>query len=162
MRLVALLCSAAGCASLTGQPEEKCTELAIELLVHGGSMLNVNVEGQSMPVEVRAYFLKERDAIEQLDFDSVWQRAEDSLGPSLLGSTAFTVFPGEEKITTLAVPTATSYLAVVGLFRQIEGEQWRKVVDVRTIGERCKPGDLHVPVRASLEDNRVIAQERIE
>ena len=161
MRSLSLL-MVAGCAGMTGQAEEKCTEIPLELLVQGGNMLNVNVEGQSMPVEVRAYFLKERDALEQLDFDSLWQRAEDALGPALLASTAFTVFPGEEKITTLAVPPATSYVAFVGLFRQIEGDQWRKVVDVRSIAERCKPGDLHVPVRASLEDNRVIAQERVE
>ncbi len=156
-----ILILASGCATLGG-PDAKCQEIPIELLVEGGKMLNVNVEGQSLPVEVRAYFLKDRDTIERLDFDSVWQKDDATLGPAVTAKTSFTVFPGEEKITTLSVPAATSYVAVVALFRQIEGEQWRRVIDVSGIVDRCKPGDLHFPVRASLQDNRVIAQERAE
>src|SRR5688500_16540633 len=152
---------AVSCA-ITGQPPEKCEAVPLELLVEGGRILNVNSEGQSMPVEVRAYYLKERAKIEAIDFDSIWQGADAALGPALLGSTSFTIFPGEEKISTISVPTTTEFLAVVGLFRQIEGDQWRRIVDIRNAVERCKPGDLHVPVRASLQDNRVIAQERIE
>ena len=151
----------AGCA-LTGPPPEKCEAIPVELLVEGSKVLNVNAEGQSMPVEVRAYWLSERDKIEQADFDAIWQGAEAALGPALLGSTSFTLFPGEEKISTVDLPMKTGYLAVVGLFRQIEGDQWRRIVDIRPVVERCKPGDLHVPVRASLQDNRVVAQERIE
>jgi type VI secretion system protein VasD len=152
----------AGCAAFQDPPPAKCEKLPFELVVVGKPMLNVNTEGQSMPVEVRAYFLEHRNAIDGSDFESVWQRAPEALGPSLLDTTTFTVFPGEEKITTIEAPPKTGYVAFVGLFRQVDGEQWRRIVDVRRAAERCRPGDLHVPVRASLEDNRVIAQERVE
>jgi len=151
----------ASCATVR-EPPPRCETVPFEIFVEGGEVLNVNVEGQSLPVEVRAYFLSARDRIENTDFESLWQRPEEALGPSLLASTTFTVFPGAEKITTVQAPPATGFLAIVGLFREIEGDQWRRVVDVRKPVEKCKPGGLHTAVRASVRDNRVVAPERVE
>jgi len=147
-----------GCASTP----EPCKLVPYELFVEGASTLNLNIEGQSMPVELRAYFLSERDLMEKADFEAVWQRAEETLGATLLKKTSFTVVPGEHKISPISVPPATSFIALVALFRQIDGDQWRKIIDARGVSSRCREGGLHIPIRAALKDNRVIAPERIE
>jgi type VI secretion system VasD/TssJ family lipoprotein len=79
MGLVLLL---AGCASRTAQ-------------VRGVAPLNRNAEGESTPVDVRFYLLRDDDAFARAGFAALWTDPAGSLGSELVGRpTVATVLPG--------------------------------------------------------------------
>lgn len=155
--LLALLPGCSLYRSLFPGPE-KCKEIPLELFVKAGEVLNLSPEGQSLPVEVRAYLLKSTDKFDELDFNTLWRSGQEALGPTLIKTVTFTVFPAEEKIETVVGSPELAFVAIVGIFRQYDGNQWKKVVDVRPAVDACTPESLHTQIRAQLADNRVIAE----
>lgn len=160
--MIAGVGSLAGCSLLpfTALLEDRskpCEELPLDIVVKGNEVQNLNPEGQSMPVEVRAYMLSRRDTFDALDFDAIWKRGDEALGSTLLGSLAFTVFPGEEKINPVGAPIKVAYVAMIGLFRRPDGDQWRSVVDIHGLAEKCRPGQLHFVLHTTIKDNRMVA-----
>lgn len=137
---------------------EKCKDIPLELFVKASDVLNLNPEGQALPVEVRAYLLKSTEKFDEADFNTLWRDDKATLGPTLIKTATFTIFPGEEKIETVVGPPELAFVALVGIFRQYDGDQWKKVIDVRPAVDACTPESLHTQIRAQLTDNRVIAE----
>ena len=132
-----------------------CRSFPISLFLNAHKELNHNRDGKAMPVEVRAYLLRNRQAFEELDFDTIRRDGDKALGPDLVASLSYTVFPTKMKIKPMRPPADTKYVALVGIFRKPAGQQWKLVFDVRSLARRCKKGQLHTPLRANLYRNSV-------
>ena len=134
-----------------------CKPAPIEVFLQADAILNRNELGQSQPVEVRVLLLRERERLEQADFETVWKDAASLLGKDLVTEASLTVFPGKLKIYPMKSAPGVSYVALVGLFRRPEGHGWRHVVDVRQTNQRCAANEeLHSIVHALLRENRIV------
>ncbi len=134
--------------------KSQCEPPPIEFFFQPRQELNKNREGQSMPVEVRIYFLKDRVAFEQLDFETLWKEGERALEKDLLKSVSLTVIPGEHNIYPMKSEAAAQYIALVAIFRRPEARRWAYLVDVRDANSRCAgKNELHTLIPVALYKN---------
>ncbi|MBK6846498.1 MAG: type VI secretion system lipoprotein TssJ [Proteobacteria bacterium] len=135
-----------------GGPGGTCEPPPLEIFLQAGDQLNPNADGQSMPVEVRVLLLRDRQVFDQLDFETVWQRAAEALGRELLQSVSFTVYPGKLQIFPLKGQREAAYVALVAVFRESSDRRWQHVVDIGASSRRCADKDaLHTIVQAQLQ-----------
>lgn len=133
-----------------------CERPPIEVFLQASPYLNQNKKQQPMPVEVRVFLLKERETFDSLDFETVWQRAEEALAGTMVKTASLTVFPGKLKIFPVKSAPEVAYVALVGVFRSPKGDDWRYVFDIRNKNRRCATKDsLHTIVHALLKDNTI-------
>jgi type VI secretion system VasD/TssJ family lipoprotein len=90
--------------------------------------------GRSLAVVVRVYQLKSLKALDDADFDQVWQHDKETLGEDLLSVDEITVDPSDKKVVPVKRSGDTRYLVAVGLFRKPEGIAWRAT---RTLNPVC-------------------------
>lgn len=129
-----------------------CEPPPLEIFLQASEQLNPNAGGQSMPVEVRVLLLRDRQLFDQLDFETVWQRAAEALGRELLQSVSFTAYPGKLEIFPLRSHREASYVALVAIFRESRDRRWQHVVDLGAQRRRCADKDaLHTIVHAQLQ-----------
>lgn len=138
----------------------KCETLPIEVLLKGADVLNLNREGQPMPVRVKVAFLNDDPGFDGLDFRTLWADVEGTLGSAVVKLQSMTLYPGDSAIEHSDLPLETSYVMIVASFRRIESGQWWHLVDIREAAKTCKPGSLSIVVSAELQGNRVIAYRR--
>ena len=136
---------------------QNCKPPPIELFLQGEKDLNPNAKGQAMPVEVRVLLLRSREIFDTLDFETLWRRADDVLQNDLIKATSLTAFPGQLKIYPVKNTKDVAHIALVGIFRQPQGNEWKLVTDVRRQNAGCATAEsLHTVVHAQLLDNRII------
>ncbi|MBW2733526.1 MAG: type VI secretion system lipoprotein TssJ [Deltaproteobacteria bacterium] len=133
-----------------------CERAPIEVFLQASPYLNQNKKQQPMPVEVRVFLLRDRETFDGLDFETVWQRAEEALADSIVKTSSLTVFPGKLKIYPLKSAPDVAYVALVGVFRRPQGDTWRYVFDIREKNRVCATkNSLHTIVHAMLKDNTI-------
>ncbi|MGD2061997.1 MAG: type VI secretion system lipoprotein TssJ [Nitrospirota bacterium] len=96
--------------------------------LRGDAVLNPDPGGASLPVVVYLYQLKRRDKFEQADFRALWKSPGDALGGDLVESQEITLRPGEAREIQIRRNLDTRFLGVVALFREPEGDRWRRVL----------------------------------
>lgn len=140
-----------------------CERPPIEVFLQADAQLNPNPQGQSMPVEVRVLLLRDRARLDQLDFESAWQRADEALGTDLLSAASVTVYPGKLKIHPLKSSPEVAYVALIAVFREPHGNGWRHVVDVSQSNRRCAGDDaLHTIVHAQLKGSAIRSPDDVD
>ena len=136
-----------------GGARAKCPVFPLSLYLNGHAVMNRNKAGQPQPVEVRAYLLRGRQVFSELDFDTLRREGDKALAEDLVSSLSIMVFPGKFKIKPIKAPAGTAYVALVGLFREHNGQRWKLLFDVRSLSRRCKKGQLLTPLKANLYEN---------
>jgi type VI secretion system VasD/TssJ family lipoprotein len=131
----------------------KCPHFPLSVYLNGHAVMNRNKAGQPQPAEVKAYLLRGRQTFSELDFDTLRREGDKALGDDLVSALSFVVFPGKFKIKPIKAPAGTAFVALVGLFRNPDGQRWKLVFDVRNLSGRCKKGQLHTPLKANLYQN---------
>lgn len=158
---IALLASACGTATPPpAKPKPKpCQTLPLSLHLKVGKLLNLDGAGQPQPVQVRLLLLKERDTFDGLDFRTVWQDGKKELKETLVRAIELTAFPGKDHVSTYEAPRGVAFIALLGLFRKPDENEWKYVVDLRNAAKACTEGGLHIPVQAELRDNKIVRLE---
>ena len=111
----------AGCGSTTS------------LRVHGISPLNKNEAGESTPVDVRIYMLRDDRKFTSAPFDQLWTSEKDALGNDMVGDhTLITVFPAEasdkpKDVSLGTVPADVKFIGVMALYPKQEDKGERRV-----------------------------------
>lgn len=92
--------------------------------------LNAIEAGSGLPVMVRIYQLRDRDKFENASFKSLWKKDREFLGDDLVSRKDLTLHPDSEILVDLAVEVkkGADYLGIMALFRNPEGNSWRKVL----------------------------------
>lgn len=114
LRLLLLVLSIliTGCSARTAQ-------------VRGVAPLNRNAEGESTPVDLRFYLLRDDDAFARAGFAALWTDPAGSLGHELIGKpTVATVLPGSatDPASSLDLPGDEAAWVGVQLLVRREGE----------------------------------------
>lgn len=93
--------------------------------VRGVAPLNRNAEGESTPVDLRFYLLRDDGAFARAGFAALWTDPRQALGDSLIGQpVSATVLPGEAAAPPASVVLGTADAAWVGvqMLTRHEGE----------------------------------------
>ncbi len=150
-----------GCAFATSLLPDfgpgKCESVEIEIRVKADETLNLSLEGQSTPVEVRTYLLKSLDDFEQLDAEALAEESELDLGDSLVLLGSMTAFPGEEALKTFR-GADVAYVALVPFYRRPDLSSWKQIVDIREQALGCRMGDPEIPICAHLHDSAIFSK----
>lgn len=100
----------------------------LKVNLRGDAVLNPDAGGASLPVVVYLHQLKRRDKFEAAEFRALWKSPADALGNELVESQELTLRPGEERQIDVQRNLDTRFLGVVALFREPEGDRWRRVL----------------------------------
>ena len=86
--------------------------------------------GSGLPVMVRIYQLRDRDKFENASFRSLWKQDREFLGDDLVSRKDLILHPESETLVDLAVEVkkGVEYVGIMALFRNPEGNSWRKVL----------------------------------
>lgn len=92
--------------------------------------LNAMEAGSGLPVMVRIYQLRDRDKFENASFRSLWKQDREFLGDDLVSRKDLILHPESETLVDLAVEVkkGVEYVGIMALFRNPEGNSWRKVL----------------------------------
>jgi len=103
---------------------------------------NPDLEGRPSPVVVTIYELSSRTIFDNQDFFSLYENADEILGPDLLTKQELELQPEETKVQTLTLNKNAAYVGVVVAYRDVDNSRWRGVVEVSPTGY----GDIDVNI----------------
>jgi type VI secretion system protein VasD len=106
-------------------------EPTLHLSVIAEPALNPESSGAASPVVLRVYQLRARDAFDRAMFFELYEHESAVLGSAMLSQTVLTVRPGERLNIERSLDPATSAVAVMAAYRQIDDATWRAVVDLK-------------------------------
>ncbi len=104
-----------------------------------GSALNPGPEGESLPVLVRLYQLKDRHSFEQLELASLARDESQALG-TWQAQHEVVLKPGQRRRLDLPMADEAEHLAVAALYQDTDSEQWRAVVPLPPSFLGVRPG----------------------
>lgn len=120
----------------------------MNLLIESRSALNENEQGQSLPVLIRVYQLKDAKVFENAAYAQLIDNDRALLRADLLGSLEATLAP--DATVRLSAPMASDaqVVGVAGFFRGHRGDEWQLVIPK----SRWKTTD---PVKLVVTGNRI-------
>jgi type VI secretion system protein VasD len=156
-----LLVALSGCAHLGGACE---TPPPAFIGLQASDRLNPDARGRSLPTVVRVLQLKAAAKFNTAELTDLWSRADEVLGPELLHTDELTVDPGKSARKWVERHPETAYVAVVALFRQPVGANWKRLVSLSPPSRCAKtpagtleaPGGDDAQLWFVLEDFRVV------
>jgi type VI secretion system protein VasD len=130
------LLSSAACRS-AAPATPPCT-LPTKVRLEASERINPDSAGQALPTVTRVYQLKEIVRVEESDFTSIWERAQETLGPDLVQVQEFTLFPGHTQSVDVALKPESRFLVGVAIFRRPTGTQWRSILPLPASEKLCR------------------------
>ncbi|KVO08227.1 hypothetical protein WJ70_23840 [Burkholderia ubonensis] len=100
----------------------------MNLMLESRAMLNQNGQGESLPVVIRIYQLKDAKAFAEASYAQLLNDDRALLKADLLGSMDATVAPGATVKLSAPMPDDAQSVGVVGFFRDQSGAEWQLVI----------------------------------
>ena len=142
-----LICLLFGCGGQQLPTIPKCKVAGLEASLTAAQRLNMDEEGNSLPLVVRMFQLKSATAIKNADFEAMWQDPKEALGEDLLSVAEMTLFPDQTEVREIPRESDARYVAVMGVFRKQTGTTWRAWKRIQTPNAaECKRNDE--PIRS--------------
>ncbi|RQR41212.1 type VI secretion system lipoprotein TssJ [Burkholderia sp. Bp9142] len=120
----------------------------MNFVIESRSALNANEQGQSLPVVMRVYQLKDAKAFENAAYVQLIDNDKALLGGDLLGSLEATLAPGATVRLSAPMANDAQAVGVAGFFRGQGGAEWQLVIPK----SRWKKTD---PVKLVVTGNRI-------
>jgi type VI secretion system protein VasD len=142
-RLATLVASAlVGCASTVVPPKapEKCPPQTLSLSFLASSRLNPTPDGQSRPLVVRVYELKEDARLLNASFEQVWQDDKATLADDVVKVQEVQVYPAQRVDLKVDRTEPVNHIAAVALFREPKSRGWLSMIDLPPVPEAGKCG----------------------
>jgi type VI secretion system VasD/TssJ family lipoprotein len=106
------------------EPPAKCDTQVVHVAIIGSPNLNLSSGGESRPVQVRLYQLKNDVTFRNTAFADIWKDDKKALGEDLIGVQEVSVFPDSRvEVEAKRNPEAT-FLVGAALFREPRGSDW--------------------------------------
>jgi len=112
---------------LTGCPKEPTR---VSMVMNAAANVNPGANGQPLSVVVRVYQLKDKGRLESADYNAVWKSDKETLSDDLLERQERTLEPGTQDTLEIRANPAANYIGAVALFRNPQGDSWRRVIAV--------------------------------
>lgn len=163
LSLFAFSCSSPPPAAAPEPCDKQVVSAAIIALAH----LNPAESGESRPVQLRLYQLKNDVAFRNASFERIWKEDEAILGSDLVAREEFPVYPDSQKSVDFERNPEAEYVVAAGLFREPKGKQWFVSFELppppgqEACGAKCadgkcaEPVDLNPKIYVKLEGTRV-------
>ncbi|MDU8497661.1 type VI secretion system lipoprotein TssJ [Pseudomonas syringae] len=126
--LLLLLLMLNGCSALSPYS----TQTRVDLRLNADSQLNPDINGRPSPVVLKVLELRRPVNFENMDFFSLYQRTDQSLGQDLVASEEFELRPGERIELKLKLDHGSRYIGVLAAYRNLPETQWRHVITVHS------------------------------
>lgn len=122
------------------QPADCVLRQQIQLVVQAADRVNMDDRGRSLPTVVRIYQLKELTRMENAEFEEVWQRGEEILGPDFVQMDEVVVYPQQRLERAFERKADARYIVGVAWFRRPQGVSWRSEFELPPPPEesRCR------------------------
>ena len=114
----------AGCAG--GPPKPT----AVKASLVAAADLNPDAAGQPQPVVLRVYQLKEEGAFNNADYFALFDKEQQTLGPSLVAREEYDVQPGQTRTLEMKVAPEAHFIGATAGFRDIGNAKWRALIPV--------------------------------
>jgi type VI secretion system protein VasD len=125
--LLAAVSALAGCGMFGGGPKEGSVEISLA----AGRQLNPGTTGRASPVEIHLFDLKSTASFEAANFDGLFEKERETLGPDLITRDELFLQPGEQKKLEHKLAPETRALGVAVAFRELERASWRASVALK-------------------------------
>lgn len=106
-------------------PTKPCDVQVVTLNVYAADNINPNERGNTRPVVVRLYQLKNDVRMENATYDEILLKDKDTLGDDLAKMDEVTVFPNDLVQVRFERIKEATVLAGVALFRSPKGNSWK-------------------------------------
>lgn len=110
-----------------------CTYDQFALMLQGDSYLNIDHKNNSLPVLIKVFQLKSAEKFQQASFRDIWKHAGATLGATALASEDHMVYPNTKIKLPIIIETGTKYIAITGIFRRTNSEEWKVIYKLREI-----------------------------
>lgn len=161
-RVLLVACLAGpGCAGARAPRPAAACSLPVTIALQPSERSNPDEHGRALPTVVRLLQLRGATRLAQADFDALWERPEATLDDELVHAQALTVFPGQPTRVPLALDPHTRFLAGVAIFRQPVGTQWRALVALPAVTQRCAAKPVGAAVDFALDGHRIEARSHL-
>jgi type VI secretion system protein VasD len=123
--ILAAILGLGGCAAIT--PSH-----VLNAKVAASHDVNPNLYGRPSPVVVVFYQLKNVDAFNGADFDTLYQNPQQALGGDFVSQKQVEVAPGKATVIDWKLDPTTKYLGVVAAYSQLNNTVWRQYVQFQS------------------------------
>jgi type VI secretion system protein VasD len=105
----------------------------VTLRIHAGQLLNTDTAGRPLSLVARVYKLRSTSQFNQATYSMFTAANNDksSFAEDVISMQEIVLTPGQKYEVVETLPTSTSHLAVVALFRAPDSQRWRFVFDTR-------------------------------
>lgn len=105
----------------------------VTLRIHAGQLLNTDTAGRPLSLVARVYKLRSTSQFNQATY-AMFSSAGNDRSPfadDVISMQEIVLTPGQKYEVVETLPTSTSHIAVVALFRAPDSQRWRFVFDTR-------------------------------
>jgi type VI secretion system protein VasD len=105
----------------------------VTLRIHAGQLLNTDTAGRPLSLVARVYKLRSTSQFNQATYAMFTAASNDksSFADDVISMQEIVLTPGQKYEVVETLPTSTSHLAVVALFRAPDSQRWRFVFETR-------------------------------
>jgi type VI secretion system protein VasD len=110
-----------------------CSTREINLVMESKNPVNVNTHQQSLPLGIKIFTLKSKEAFEEASFLGLWKHPKKTLGNSLLQMESKIIIPNETSTYLIDSSKEVKYLGLMGVFRKPKGRSWKSIIKIPSI-----------------------------
>ena len=126
---------------------------SVQITVRADAALNADAKRQPRKSVLWVYVLRSTAAFQKAGFDALYERAEATLGPELLGREKLNLNPGESYQLPLDLASTARAIGVLVAYREPDGEGWKALLPLAAGGAGSASPPL--PVRIDAGARRV-------
>ena len=126
---------------------------SVQITVRADAALNADARKQPRKSVLWVYVLRSTAAFQKAGFDALYERAEATLGPELLGREKLNLNPGESYQLPLDLASTARAIGVLVAYREPDGEGWKALLPLAAGGAGSASPPL--PVRIDAGARRV-------
>lgn len=102
----------------------------VELSIKAENTVNPDPTGRPSPIQLFIFQLTSVSSFQDADFFQLSEKAQSSLGSSLVGKDELIVSPGASRQWNVNISSEAKYLGVIAAYRDLDNAVWRATVSV--------------------------------
>ena len=128
---------------------------SVQITVRADRALNADAQKQARKSVLWVFVLRNTEAFQRATFDALYERAEATLGPELLGREKLNLAPGESYQLPLDLAPAARAIGVLVAYREPDGEGWKALLPLAAGASSAGAAAAPLPVRIDAGARRV-------
>jgi type VI secretion system VasD/TssJ family lipoprotein len=121
---------------------------SVSISVRADPALNSDSKRQPRKSVLWVYVLRSTAAFQKAGFDALYERAEATLGPELLGREKLNLSPGESYTLPLDLASTARAIGVLVAYREPDGEGWKALLPLAAAPAGAAPLPLRIDAGA--------------